>query len=124
MHLLQRIGYYLGGFAIGLILLAFFFNSKKTSCAYGPEKRVLKTITTKPIVLEKTIATRLQNQEIDTTLLKQIIQRGNVNFSKSEARKKPCGIYNIESNYKESTIVLTLKNCDSLAYLEEFRVLK
>ncbi len=47
MRLLHRIGYYLGGFSIGLIILAFFLSGKKTTCAYFPEARVLKNINTK-----------------------------------------------------------------------------
>ncbi len=39
MKLIQRIGYYLGGFSIGLVILAFFLNGKKTSCSYGPDAR-------------------------------------------------------------------------------------
>ena len=53
MTLLQRIGYYLGGFSIGLIILAFFLNGKKVSCDYGPEARVLKNINTKKSSFQK-----------------------------------------------------------------------
>ena len=50
MTLLQRVGYYLGGFSMGLIILAFFLNGKHVSCSYGPEARVLKDISTKKVV--------------------------------------------------------------------------
>ena len=50
MTLIQRIGYYLGGFSIGLVILAFFLNGKKTSCSYGPDSRVLKNINSKKLI--------------------------------------------------------------------------
>ncbi|WP_223548391.1 MULTISPECIES: hypothetical protein [Aestuariivivens] len=111
MKLIQRIGYYLGGFAIGLIILAFFFNKKKTSCSYGPQARVLKNINSKKIVYSEAIKIN------DSTLVKQILKKGEINFPKSNARKKPCGLYVIESNYNNNIITLTLQNCDSVVKL-------
>jgi hypothetical protein len=109
MSLIQRIGYYLGGFSIGLIILTFFLNGKKTSCAYGPEARVLKSITTKPFTLSPNVS-----NQIDSITFKTILRRGNVNFSRSDTRREPCGVYIIESELKEKPIDLTVENCDSL----------
>ena len=64
MNLKQRLGYYLGGFSIGLIFLAFFFSGKRTSCAYGPEARVLKNINTKPLVYSEEIERTLNDYQI------------------------------------------------------------
>ena len=47
MKLIHRIGYYLGGFTIGIVILIFFLSGKKTSCDYGPNARVLKNIRSK-----------------------------------------------------------------------------
>ena len=44
MKFIHRLGYYLGGFSIGLIFLAFFLSGKRASCDYGPDARVLKNI--------------------------------------------------------------------------------
>ena len=108
MKLIQRIGYYLGGFAIGLIILAFFFNKKKTSCSYGPEARVLKNINSKKIVYGESI------NITDSSLIKDLLKNGEVNFSKSDTRQKPCGLYVVENTYDEKEITLTLQNCDSI----------
>jgi len=40
MRVIDRFGYYLGGFSVGLIFLGFVFSGKKTSCNYGPSARV------------------------------------------------------------------------------------
>ena len=115
MTLLQRIGYYLGGFSIGLIILAFFLNGKKVSCDYGPEARVLKNINTKKIVFSDAILTDLSTNLIDSTTISYLLKKGDVNFSKSTPREKPCGIYAIEGEYKDKEMLMTVQNCDSIA---------
>jgi len=115
MTLLQRIGYYLGGFSIGLIILAFFLNGKKVSCDYGPEARVLKNINTKNIVFSEAILTDLSTKKIDSTTISYLLKKGDVNFSKSTPREKPCGIYAIEGEYKDIEMQMTVQNCDSVA---------
>ena len=62
MRLIQRLGYYLGGFSLGLIILAFFLSGKKTSCAYGPNARVLKNINTKKLVYSDLVKDAINNK--------------------------------------------------------------
>lgn len=114
MKLIQRIGYYLGGFSLGLIILAFFLNGKKVSCDYGPEARVLKNINTKTLKYNKALL-------IDTAAVLHILKKGSVNFSESNTRQKPCGIYIIEGQYNQKEITLTVENCDSIATITKFK---
>lgn len=115
MKLIQRIGYYLGGFSLGLIILAFFFNGKKTSCSYGPDARVLKNINSKKIIHSPNFKQNMHSYQIDTTAISYVLKKGDIDFTTSNSRKKPCGIYNIEGSYNEKDIVLTIENCDSIA---------
>ena len=108
MKLIQRLGYYLGGFAIGLIIFAFFFNKKKTSCSYGPQARVIKSINSKTITYSDAVNIS------DSTLVMQVLKHGSVNFSNSNPRLTPCGLYVIEEDYNNKKITLTLHNCDSV----------
>lgn len=112
MHLLKRIAYYLGGFSIGLIVLAFFFSGKKTSCAYFPEARVLKNIRTKPytITTEATIA--LENLKLDTVTINRLLKLGDVDFGESETRREPCPHYIIYgTSEKGVNLKMELENC-------------
>lgn len=118
MKLIQRIGYYLGGFSIGLILLAFFLSGKKTSCSYGPNARVLKNIGTKPLEYSNESLSYITTKDIDTSLINTTLKKGNVNFSLSNTKLDSCKIYVIEKGFKESEIQLTIENCDSLATLK------
>ncbi|WP_396601110.1 hypothetical protein [Algibacter sp. R77976] len=124
MKLIQRIGYYLGGFSIGLIILAFFLNGKKTSCAYGPESRVLKNINSKNLIFSQNITDLLKNKVLDSSDIAYILKKGDINFSKSEPRQEPCGVYVIEGFYNDDDVILTVENCDSIATLQNLTILK
>jgi hypothetical protein len=119
MNLIQRIGYYLGGFSLGLIILAFFLNGKKTSCSYGPDARVLKNINSKKLIYSDAVLSVMDQQKIDTNTIKYVLLKGDINFNsdKSDPRKTPCGIYCIEDDYDDKEIALIVENCDSTATL-------
>lgn len=118
MNLLQRFGYYFGGFALGLVLLAFFLNGKKASCAYGPEARVLKNINTKTIAYSASTLLFIEEQSIDSLQLKYVLRKGNVVFNESDTRKKPCGIFHVEGELNKKEVALKIENCDSIATLQ------
>lgn len=124
MKFIHRLGYYLGGFAIGLILLAFFLSGTKTSCQYdySPEARVLKNINTKVLKYSASSESSLKNKLVDTTTIKNILKEGDVIFSKSEPRKSPCGIYHIESKKDDKTIILSVENCEKHAILQSITI--
>lgn len=119
MNLIQRTGYYIGGFSVGLILLAFFLNGKKASCSYGPDARVLKNISTKKLAYSDAVLLTMSQKNIDTLAIKHLLLKGDIDFSndQSDPRKKPCGIFYIEDDFKEKSIALVVENCDSIATL-------
>ncbi|MCB4797650.1 hypothetical protein [Neotamlana laminarinivorans] len=124
MKFIHRLGYYLGGFSIGLIVLAFFLSGKKTSCSYGPEARVIKNINSKKIVYSSEVYSILNINSLDTAKVNSIIKHGDINFSKSETQKKPCAIYYLENVLNSKNIALTIENCDSIATVKTLKILK
>ena len=109
MPFLRRLGFYLGGFAIGLIILAFIWKKKDApEFCYGPNCRVLKDIRSKEISNEASI-------KIDSLALQSILKKGNVLFSKSDTKSEPCRTYFIEKD----TLELKIKNCDSTAVIQK-----
>ena len=122
MKLIQRIGYYLGGFSLGLIILAFFLNGKKTSCSYGPDARVLKNIRLKKLVYSDAALTDLNKNSLDSIAINYILKKGDINFSESYPRQKPCAVYKVEGDYENQEIMLTVENCDSVATLQTIEV--
>ncbi len=119
MHILKRIGYYLGGFSIGLVILAFFLSGKKTSCAYFPEERVLKSLRLKPYQISPEAEASLTQMQGDSILINRLLKMGSVNFSESETRRKPCGFYVIYGKRETGEeLKIELENCEKLVTIK------
>jgi hypothetical protein len=118
MSLLKRFGFYFGGFAIGLVLLAFFLNGKKASCDYGPDARVLKNIRTKTLEYSTEAKDFMASKNIDTTNINYILFKGDIDFSKSETRIEPCNIYFVEGEIEGKDTGLRVENCEKIATIK------
>jgi hypothetical protein len=123
MTLIHRIGYYLGGFSLGLILLAFFLSGKKTSCSYGLDARVIKNINTKPVVYSENAKSIIEKQSIDTIILNHVLHKGDVDFSKSDTSSEPCKTYYLNGTLDKKSIALIIKNCKEKATIEDIKLL-
>ena len=124
MKLIQRIGYYLGGFAIGLIILAFFLRGKNTSCDYGPNARTIKNISIKKKVYSENATAFMHMHQIDTLEVSRLIHTGDVNFSESDTKSEGCKTYSIENTLEDKDITLKIENCDSIATIKDILIIK
>ena len=122
-ELLHRFKLFGIGLAIGIALLVFFLNGKKSRCSWFPNERILKIIREKHLVYSDRLQDQITNQQIDSAYVNAILLDGNVDFSKSQTRNKPCRRYHIDYYSKEKSAVLQVKICDSIATLSglEFR---
>ena len=102
---IKRLGYYILGFSLGLVLLVFFFNKKNTSCNYFPQKRVKNDLLKKKILINDTLLIK------DTIFIRKLIRQSKVNFRKSKLRRDSCKMYVVEGNKKNNTYSITLNNC-------------
>ncbi len=118
MTLLKRIGWYLGGFSVGLIILAFFLKKKNTEFCYGIDCRILKNIRSKNIVYSSSASNNPLSQELDSIMLNAILTKADVNISKSNTKLDSCKIYFIEGDYNNQPIQLTIENCDKKAIIK------
>ncbi len=115
MKFIHRLGYYLGGFSIGLIILAFFLQGKKTSCDYGPNARTTKFLSKLSITYSETAEQFINDRVIDSTTISHLIKYGNVDFKNSITKTSPCKTYFIDSKLKEESIRLRIENCGEKA---------
>lgn len=124
MKLVNRVGYYLGGFTIGIILVFFFLSGKKTSCSYFPNARVLKEIRSKKRVVSPEAQQFFTKNAIDTIVLTKMLYQGNVNFGRSETdHEAPCRIYIIDGKHQKKKIEIAVEECekDTLAVITTAR---
>ncbi len=115
MKVLYRLGYYLAGFSVGLIFLAFILNGKKTSCNYSPSARAKDNILQKQLLLSPSIAEEHAPNLVDS-LLRQYIKRGTVDFSKSNTKLDSCRRYYINLKVKKGAFV-EIENCQKQAII-------
>lgn len=117
----QRSPYYLFGFLIGMIVVLFIWNKKGTEFNYGPNARVLKNIRTKTQVFSIDIANSLASKQIDTSTISEILKNGNVDMW-NKVKVDTCTIYTISGKKELKNMVVTVKNCDSIVFIEKIRI--
>jgi len=122
MKFIHRLGYYLGGFSIGIIILMFFLNGKDASCDYGPNARTVKNISLKKFEYSENAIKTISLNGIDTSSVRQLIKYGSVDFSESDTKSKDCKTYKIENTYKEREVVLQVKNCSLIATILDLKI--
>ena len=104
MSFIKRLGYYLGGFSVGLIFLFFFFNGKRTECSYSPDARVKKDIKQKEWVFESDF------YQIQDTV--RWFSASDINFGKSTIGTDSCNLYVFEFEAK----IFTAENCPNKVF--------
>ncbi|HEX9828384.1 MAG TPA: hypothetical protein VGA80_17435 [Flavobacteriaceae bacterium] len=122
MKFIHRLGYYLGGFSVGLIVLAFFLSGKKASCDYGPNARTIKNISSKKIRYSENTKFFIITYRLDSLKVEDLIRTGDIDFSKSKTHLDSCNIYVIESKLKSEDVILSVENCKELATIQSIRL--
>jgi hypothetical protein len=118
MSIKKRIAFFAVGLLIGIVFVKLIFGKKDVSFDYFPNDRVLKTLRTKSRVFDQKALDFFKSQSIDTSIVGDFLNEGNVNFGESEQRKKPCNFYQIENELPQYKIGLYVKNCDSLVTIQ------
>ena len=117
MKLLYRIGYYLLGLFIGLILLSVIFKGKKTTCNYGPNDRVISNLSKK-----RWNSKLVDIVSFDSISFHEFLDMARVDFNKSDTSKDSCKIYYLNGYWKEQAISLELENCEKNVNLIHFYI--
>lgn len=121
MNFLNRLGYYLIGFSVGIILLAFIFKGKGISFCYMPNCRVLQDIRSKDIAIAEAVA--LMGGDLER--LKPILYNGTVDFSQSQVHTQPCKVYVIEGKLSDGgSARIRVENCNKKATVISLERLK
>lgn len=124
MKFIHRLGYYLGGFSLGIIFLIFFFSGKRASCNYFPDARVLENIRSKEIVYSETALKNIQQLQIDSLEINQILNNGDIDFGRSNTDAEPCNLYLVTGSPAERVFEMLIENCDSIATIQKVEIRK
>ncbi|RDI14465.1 DUF4258 domain-containing protein [Flavobacterium sp. AG291] len=107
MKLKHRIAYYIFGLTLGFFLVAFIFNKRGQDFCYLPNCRVLKDFKTKGLTISKEAQAKINEKWVTMEDIKNSLENGNVDFSKSN-KPNPGGgkIYILESTTAKNEIVI------------------
>jgi hypothetical protein len=119
MDFFKRLGFYMGGFAIGLVFLIFFLSGKRAQCNWFPEDRVIADIGKKSIRLSPEVRELLKTRQLDTLSIQMILKYGDVDFSKSNTDNVPCSSYYINGRKELEKTALIVTNCERYARVEQ-----
>lgn len=119
MSLKKRLAFFGIGLVIGIIFVKLIFGKKDVSFDYLPNDRVLKTLRTKQRIFDKEALLFFNERAIDTSAIEKFLTQGDVNFSESRQREKPCNFYQIEKQIDTEVYAVYLKNCDTLVTVQK-----
>jgi hypothetical protein len=123
MNFIQRLGFFSVGLIMGIGLLMFFLGGKKASCDYSPNARTLKNIRNKERIFSENALTYFTNNNIDTSVVSTILKDGNVDFGKSDTKRKSCKVYYISEEFENLQLELELEieNCNEKAIIKSVK---
>jgi len=124
MKFVHRLAYYGLGLFFGIVILIFFLGGKKTSCDYSPNARVLKNIRIKKRQFSENSMNFFHSNNIDTSAVSEILEKGDVDFNESNTDAEPCSIYIVSGLSKATNIQLEIENCDSTATIKNATIKK
>ena len=122
MMIFKRFIYYFIGLLLGSIIVFFIWKGKNVSFDYGMDARTLKSIRTKKLVFSNDVTQSISNSKIDSTAINNVLLNGDVDFGKSNQRKKPCPEYSISGEFNKKRIELWIIRCDSIATIENISI--
>lgn len=123
MKLKHRIAYYIFGLTLGFFLVAFIFNKRGQDFCYLPNCRVLKDFQAKGLTISKEAQDKLDEKWVTMEDVKNSLENGNVDFSKSN-KPNPGGgkLYILETvTAKNEPVILEIVNHSDKAVLKDIK---
>lgn len=123
MKLKHRIAYYIFGLTLGFFLVAFIFNKRGQDFCYLPNCRVLKDFKAKGLTISPEAQNKLDEKWVTMEDIKNSLENGNVDFSKSN-KPNPGGgkLYILETvTVKNEPVILEIVNHSDKAVLKDIK---
>lgn len=130
---LKRFGYFLGGMALGVVLLKYINQQKGTTFDYGPNARVLKQILiTDTLKISDRSQAIFDQYNLDSLDIQYVLHKGDWDRDKSNVHQKPCPDYWIDATIgkKINNKIIThnfafiFERCEYTATLKDVKIIK
>lgn len=123
---MRKLKFFLIGLVPGLLLVFFILNKKGASCSgYLPNSRVIAETLSKKMVYSPAFSREMEGNKIDEKFLKDsIITKGEINFEKSNAQKKPCPAYVLVYPSKNPRYEIGFEKCKEEATFHSLKKIR
>ena len=113
MPFLRRIKLYIIGVLLGCVMVYGLFHNRIPS--WLPETIIKEELLEWPLQFTKHANCRMECRGITEEEIILVLEEGDINFSKSKVRGKPCPTYAIEGNTEDGQFVrIVFAKCDSI----------
>ncbi len=114
------------GLVPGLLLTFFILNKKGASCSgYLPNSRVIAETLSKDFQYSESFKTEMDAHQVDEKFLRDsIITKGEIDFDKSFAQKKPCPEYVLIYPKKNPRFEISYEKCEKATTFNSFKKLR
>ncbi|MBD99072.1 MAG: hypothetical protein CMO34_04440 [Verrucomicrobia bacterium] len=99
------------GLGLGVIAVIIFFGNRDFN-TWTPQARILTTIDSSAVEISARTICQLNCLNLEKEEWKSIQSTAKVNLTESNTRKKPCPVYQLNSNYKEEEYTLIWEVCE------------
>ena len=122
--MLRKLKFFAIGLIPGIMFMLFFLNMKGASCSgYLPNSRVVaETLSTKFVYSPQVTAQMATHHISEKFLRDSIITPGKIDFDKSQAQRKPCPTYLLQSSNQKYQLVF--EKCETVATMQELKVIR
>lgn len=123
---MRKLKFYIIGLIPGIIFVIFILNKKGATCTgYLPNSRVIAETLSKDFKYSPEFSQQLANYQLDEKFLKDsIITKGEIDFTKSHAQKKPCPDYLLSYPKKHPKYEVSFEKCDDGVIFKNINQLK
>lgn len=124
--MLRKFKFYFLGLIPGVLLVFFILNKKGAQCTgYLPNSRVIAETLSKNFKYDDAFSKEMKTMNFDEQFLRDsILTIGIVDFTKSNAQKKPCPSYFLLSPEDSPKYEITFTKCEKSATFSSIKVLK
>ena len=119
----RRFRTYLIGVGLGLLIVYVMFGDRELN-TWTPENRIMTTIDSSTVSISARAVCQLKCLGLEDKKWVEIQHASDINFSESNAQKKPCPVYRLENKFDKGEYTMIWEVCENEERVEMLSVSK
>ena len=119
----RRFRTYLIGVGLGLLIVYVIFGDRELN-TWTPKNRIMTTIDSSTVSISDRAVCQLKCLGLEDKKWVEIQHASDINFSESNAQKKPCPVYRLENKFDKGEYTMIWEVCENEERVEMLSVSK